>query len=168
MSEHQRVPPFDRKARQSDGQAYASLEPEGIREYLLNAPLSRGGRLWCDRILEGVDRGDRTDKRLFAETLRLVGGQVNIVNVLVERLGVGSEGELRRKVELGNAYERLGADRTDEEYFEAAMDMLAALVRKHPEMRTKAAHRLGAESHAVDISADTNGNGAETNGHAQG
>ena len=134
-----------RHDRRGRGQALAVLEPDGMRDYLLSHPLSRGGRLWCDRVLQGVDRGERSCLRLYAEALKWVGAQTNLVAVFVQALGVRDESELKTLVESGRRLERL-ADPSAvslEHYRDEAVELLRMVLMEYPEWRGEVLVRLG-------------------------
>lgn len=143
MTEHQRVPPFDRKARESDGKALASLEPDAMRAYLLEAPISRGGRLWCDRVLEGVDAGERTALRLFGEAMRWCGAQVNIGQLLLQVTGARSESEAVELVEGGRRLRALSESVTPEMLESDAVEVLRDAIKASPERRDAIREALG-------------------------
>lgn len=136
----------NRQDRRSVGVSVVALEgPDGMREYLTSAPLSRGGRLWCDRILQGIDRGERTSLRLYAEAMRWVGGQINIAVALVESLGVRDEVELRALVESGKRLEQLRANAACslDDYRDEAVELLLMVLSQRPEWRLQVLERLG-------------------------
>lgn len=88
------VPPYSdiegpSKAGQAlEGKELALASPAEMQAYLLSHPLSAGGRLWCDRILAGVDRGERTALRLFGEAMKWTGGTAHVGQVLIQQIGV--------------------------------------------------------------------------------
>lgn len=131
--------------KQQEGEAIANLEPDQMREYLLSHPLSEGGRLWCDRVIEGVARGDRTDKRLFAEAMRWTGAQINIANVFLERFNVPNEDALVRMVESGKRFEQIRTDVEDswEKHLDNGVALLKAVLQRHPERRASVVAELG-------------------------
>jgi hypothetical protein len=49
--------------------------------------------LWCDKLIEGVGKGERWAMNLFARVMKLVGADVEITNVLVQTLGDGATPE---------------------------------------------------------------------------
>ena len=142
-----------RLEREARGKAVAALEPEAMRAYLLEHPLSRGGRLWCDRIIEGVDKDQRNALRLYAQAMRWVGAETNIAIQFVQALGVRDEDELRSLVESGRKLERLKADAASslEEYREAGLDLLRLVVRERPTWKEEILARLEAVSVAEVI-----------------
>ena len=130
------------------GEDLGVLEPESMRAYLLAHPLSRGGRLWCDRLLEGVDRGERTCLRLFGEAMKWVGAQTNVYAVLVERMGARSEDDLKRLVESGKRVEGL-ADTPVDRMLEDAVEVVRMCLMRMPERRQAVVARLS--SGAVEL-----------------
>ena len=114
-------------ARRIKGKEHAALEPESMRDYLLTHPLSRGGRLWCDRIIEGVDKNDRTSVVLFAQAMRWVGAEQHIGIQIVQQLGA-PVAEAREAV----ARLRESAAKPLAEIAEDAATFLRWLAEKHP------------------------------------
>lgn len=138
-----------------------------MRDYLLNAPLSRGGRLWCDRVLEGVDKSDRTCLNLFGQAMRWVGATVNIANIFLERAGVRTMEELTEYLEAGKRFKlsQNNATLTPAEYGIEAMSMLKAVGQAKPELVAGWIEELesmrGTHGGAGDAPhANGNGNGA--------
>lgn len=43
---------------------------------------------FCERVLQGVDRGDRTCMRLYAEATKIVGAQVTVAVNLWQQIGI--------------------------------------------------------------------------------
>lgn len=131
----------------NQGQALARLEPDQMKEYLLSQPLSKGGRLWCDRVLEGVDKRDRTCMRLFGEAMKWVGAQVNIGQVFLQQMNVSSEKELATLVDQGRKLERLTNDAgmSDESYRDEALGLLKELLERYPEWREGMIQSLAAK-----------------------
>jgi hypothetical protein len=125
-----------------------NLEPEQMRAYLLTHPLSRGGRLWCDRLIEGVDQGRRDCIRLFGEAMKWVGGHQNLMLVLVQQLGVRDQSELEKLVHSGRKLEQLQQDASasHEDFRDEAVELLLMLFRSHPEWRAQAVKRLSSEA----------------------
>ena len=142
----------DRRGR---GKVLAMLEPDEMREYLLAAPLSKGGRLWCDRILQGVDRGERTCLRLYAEALRWVGGQGNLMLVFMQSFGARSEDELKELVDSGRRFKQLTAPEAQslEHYRDEATELLRLVLIQRPEWSSQVLGRLGVQM------VETNGDG---------
>ena len=116
-----------------------------MRSYLLTHPISRGGRLWCDRVIEGVDAGDRTALRLFGEAMRWTGAQINIANVFMERLSVRNESELVTLVESGRRMEQITADADSawESHMANGIELIKAVLQLHPEKRASVIAELG-------------------------
>jgi len=141
------------------GQELVKLDPEGMRAYLLEHPLSDGGRLWCDRVIQGVAAGERTSMRLFGDAMRWTGAQVNVFALFTERLGlqVRNEDELVAMVRRGEKMRELEADRPLREYFEAGLSLLRQCIAKDPGLQHEAAAALAAMSNAREA----------TNGHAE-
>lgn len=128
-----------------------------MRDYLLDHPLSRGGRLWCDRLLQGVDEGRRDCLRLYPEALKWVGAQVNLYAVLLERVGARSEDELKQLVESGRRLESMTQDASTSlsEYKEEALALLLGVLKQKPEWRDGVVARLSSEA----VEESTNGDG---------
>ncbi len=136
---------MSRNLAKRSGEVVAALEPEAMRAYLLEHPLSRGGRLWCDRVLEGVDRNDRTAMNLFGNAMRWTGATVNIGAIFLERFNARSEEELGRLVESGRRLEQLKGDASLslEAYRDEAVELLRLVLREHPEWRQEIGKALG-------------------------
>lgn len=125
-----------RHERHARGEALSNLEPDEMRAYLLSHPLSDGGRLWCDRVIEGVARGERTSMRLFSEAMKWTGGQVNIGTLLVQ-LGAKDEHEARYLITEGKRMEELKAAAAEDlgAAFEKALEVCALALRENPNRR---------------------------------
>jgi hypothetical protein len=120
------------------------LAPEAMRSYLLEHPMSRGGRMWCDQVIEGSARGERHCLRLYAEALRWTGGQTNLVVALVQQLGVRDEAELHELIGQGRQLARIRQDATAslEGCREQAIELLSLVLTKRPDWREEVMSRL--------------------------
>ena len=163
MSRDPDLPPSDRHVPipvRDEGEAWAALEPDEMRSYLLASPLSRGGRLWCDEVIAGCQSKSialkRACLRLFSDALKWTGGTTNILVVLQERLGVANESELTSLVASGRKMKEI-TERAGEnlsEYRENAVELLMLAYRDHPEWRIEDMKRL---SSGVRMISETNG-----------
>lgn len=131
-------------------------EPSALRDYLLDGPMSQGGRLWCDRVIEGVDAGRRDCLRLYAEAMGWVGAHGTLALVFMNQFGVSNEAELARLVESGRKLERLAGDEDKalEDYRDSALDLLSAVLRRRPEWREMVSERVGSFASVVQEGAE--------------
>jgi hypothetical protein len=131
-------------ARSIGGKKHAVLDPEGMRSYLLEHPLSRGGRMWCDRVIKGAAKGSRTELRLFAEAMKWVGATTNIAAIFVQQLGVRDEKELGQLVEAGKRFRESMNDvsQTPEELGAKALELLLLCCPRSPGLADEAMKRL--------------------------
>ena len=93
--------------------------------------------------------------RAWLEAAGAVGAMSQVVVNLHASMGVRNEDELRALVESGRRLERMNDGQiSDEEYFDAAYDLMRNLLRKRPEWREKL-HALTSGAEVVGV--NTNG-----------
>jgi hypothetical protein len=127
----------------SEAKEMALRDPEAMKSYLLDHPLSRGGRMWCDRVLEGVNNYDRTAIRMYGEAMKWVGAQHNIANIFIGQLGLKDETELTRLVNSGKKFEELQAEGVNlERYRDDSIQVLKDVLKLHPEWRVQVMKEL--------------------------
>jgi hypothetical protein len=131
-----------------------------MRAYLLSHPLSRGGRLWCDRIIEGVQAGNRTELNLFAQAMKWVGATTNIAAIFIQQLGARDEKELVQLVEAGRRVRESMNDvsQTPDELGRKALELLLLCCPRAEGLADEAIAKLGVLSKASVVE-NGNGNG---------
>lgn len=126
---------------------------EQIRAYLAPHHV-----LFCDRVLSGLKRGDRTALNLYPRLVRAIGADSDLTAVLIAQLGVQSLDAARRIMDLARE-----ANATDSEaLYERSMRYVVEYRRRHgmPPMIE------GREVKDAAVGETANGHG--TNGHANG
>lgn len=120
---------------QREGENLAHLDPRGMEAYLLD--ISDGGRVWCDRVVQGCRDGERHCLRLFAEAVKWVGIQHSVALVLVQKLGVRDEVELHELVTSGKRLAQL-AETPPATMLHDAEQVMRMVIQKDPACRTDA------------------------------
>lgn len=139
----------------------AKADPELARALIL----ARGLEVFADGLIDALKPGipcglcharryQTWAYRVFAKIAKLVDATPQVLAVVLSRFGVSSEPELQSLIEQGRRLEAMAEDpqtRLDR-YRDASLELLEMVLRERPEWRGQVIARLGAASHAVEVS----------------
>ena len=94
---------------------------------------------WCDSLKAGIALRDRTAMNLYPQVMKLMGEERRIVVEFVQGLGVHSEADLKRMVDMARSVEGVGPH----DGAERCVAYLEAYFNAFPDQRPAALRRLG-------------------------
>lgn len=124
------VPPRGKRGprvmeKRKEMKALEAYDPETFRKEL-DTPERR--KRWLAQLDKGIDNNERHWVRMYAESMKLIGQQPQVMIAIYQELGVDSKDELARLVEYGQRVEGM----SEREQMTLCEQALVEYYRKHP------------------------------------